>query len=167
MVRMNFARFFRYVVAIGIFGFFCAGTASANTSMLKTFNFSQPVFKHQLPFATAHLVIQVSQGSPARWNLVLNNAQNALDAMGAQNVQIVVVAYGPGLNMLIKGSPDTQRIASMDAEGIEFDACHMTMEAMAKTLGHMPVLVPQAVIEPGGVVRIMQLEAHGFAYVKP
>lgn len=167
MARREPGRLGLRAIAACILSFLCAGTAAANTSMLKTFNFDHPVFKHQLPFATAHLVIQVSQGNPARWNLVLNNAQNALDAMGAQNVQIVVVAYGPGLNMLIKGSPDTQRITSMDAEGIEFDACHMTMEAMAKKLGHMPVLVPQAVIEPGGVVRIMQLEAHGFAYVKP
>ena len=47
------------------------------------------------------------------------------------------------------------------------DACHNTMEGMAKKLGHLPELVPQAVIVPAGVVRIMQLEHAGFEYLKP
>ncbi|MBU2837690.1 hypothetical protein HF673_18910, partial [Acidithiobacillus thiooxidans] len=48
-----------------------------------------------------------------------------------------------------------------------FDACHNTMLQMAKKLGHLPKLVPSAVIVPAGIVRIMQLESHGFDYVKP
>jgi hypothetical protein len=42
-----------------------------------------------------------------------------------------------------------------------------TSPEMAKKLGHMPELVPSAVIVPGGVVRIMQLEKAGFAYIRP
>lgn len=167
MKKMGLTRIGRHVVVACLLGFVWVNTASANMSMLKNFQFDHPVFEHKLPFAKAHLVLQISQADPARWTLVLNNAQNVLDILGAQNVQIVVVAYGPGLRMLLKGSPDTARIASMNAEGIEFDACHQTMKAMAKQIGHMPVLVPPAVIVPGGVVRIMQLEAHGFAYIKP
>ena len=67
----------------------------------------------------------------------------------------------------LKNSPVAERLAAQNAEGIEFDACHVTMEGMAKKLGHMPVLAPRAVIVPGGVVRLMQLEKNGFAYVKP
>lgn len=144
-----------------------AGTAHANPSMLKNFDFDHPTFVHKHGFAKHHVVIQVSQGNPARWHLVLNNAQNVLDAFGSDEVQVVVVAYGPGLKMLLANSPDAEQISSMDEEGIEFDACHNTMEAMARKLGHMPKLVPEAVIVPGGIVRIMQLESHGFDYIKP
>ncbi|WP_439097810.1 DsrE family protein, partial [Acidithiobacillus thiooxidans] len=80
---------------------------------------------------------------------------------------IVVVAFGPGLKMLVANSPVAKTIAAMNAEGVEFDACHNTMLAMAKKLGHLPKLVPSAVIVPAGIVRIMQLESHGFDYVKP
>lgn len=145
-----------------------AGSArAANPSMLKDFNFDHPIFIHPAPFGKKHLVVQVSQGNPKRWNLALNSVQNILDYFGEERVQIVVVAFGPGLGMLLAKSPDAERIASMNAEGIEFDACHNTMMGIERATGHMPVLLPSAVIVPAGAVRIMQLEAHGFTYLKP
>jgi intracellular sulfur oxidation DsrE/DsrF family protein len=145
-----------------------AGLAqAANPSMMKDFNFEKPTFIHELPFAQYKVVLQVDSNNEADWNLTLNNAQNLLNYFGQEKVRIVIVAFGPGLLMLLKDSPVAQRIASQDSEGVEFDACHNTMEGMAKKLGHLPALVPQAVIVPAGVVRIMQLEKAGFAYLKP
>ncbi len=146
---------------------FALKPAFANMSMLDNYDYNTPSFKTSAPFATVHVVIQVSEDDPARWNLVLNNAQNLLDFMGASKTQIVVVAYGPGLKMLLADSPVAGRIQSLDQEGVEFDACHNTMMAMAKASGHMPVIVAPAVIVPAGVVRILQLESHGFSYLKP
>ena len=140
---------------------------AANPSMLNDFKFDAPTYIHKLPFAKYDVVLQVSEDEPARWDLVLNNAQNILDAVGQENARVVVVAFGPGLKMLFKNSPEAKRISSLNDEGIEFDACHNTMEGMAKKLGHLPVLVPQAVIVPAGVLRIMQLEHAGFEYIKP
>jgi len=99
--------------------------------------------------------------------LVLSNAQNLMNYFGQEEVQIVIVAFGPGLKMYLANSPVAEKIASMDAEGVEFDACDNTYKAMTKEMGHPPKLVSQAVIVPGGIVRIMQLEQHGFDYVKP
>ncbi len=145
-----------------------AGAASAaQRSMLDDFSFDQPKFVHDLPFATHELVLQVSSDDPQTWNLALNNANNVLTYFGDDKVRVVVVAFGPGLRMLLKNSPVAARIASQDGEGIEFDACHKTMEGMARKLGHLPVLVPQAVVVPAGLVRVMQLEKAGFAYVRP
>lgn len=141
--------------------------ARANPSMLGTFDFDHPAFLHANPAATRHVVIQVSAAAPGHWLMALNNAQNLLAALGARKLQIVVVAFGPGVKMLLAGSPVARRVAALDAEGVEFDACHNTMAAMARHLGHMPKLVPQAVIVPAGAERIVQLEAHGFAYLKP
>ncbi|OZB31252.1 MAG: hypothetical protein B7X51_09220 [Pseudomonas sp. 34-62-33] len=84
----------------------------------------------------------------------MNNAQNLLAALGAKKVQIVVVAFGPGLKMLLADSPLARRVAALDAQGVEFDACHNTMEGMARKLGHLPELVPAAVVVPAGVVRL-------------
>lgn len=156
----------RVIVAICV-ALASTGVARSNPSMLGTFKLEHPTFIHPHNFATEHVVIQVSEAQPGRWTLALNNAQNILDAVGAQKAQIVVVAYGPGLRMLLSNTPDAERIQSLNAEGVEFDACHNTMEAMARKIGHMPILVPQAVIVPAGVLRIMQLETHGFTYLKP
>ena len=42
------------------------------------------------------VVVQVSEADPARWNLALNNVKNLQDDLGAANVTIEIVAYGPG-----------------------------------------------------------------------
>ena len=44
--------------------------------------------------------MQVSDGDAAKWNLALNNANNLQADLGAANVDIEIVAYGPGIGML-------------------------------------------------------------------
>jgi intracellular sulfur oxidation DsrE/DsrF family protein len=156
-----------YRLGLTCLAFGLGGVAHANPSMLKSFKFDQPSYLQSHPFAKAHVVMQVDQDNPKRWTLALNNVQNMLDYMGTDKIQIVVVGFGPGLKLLLANSPDAKRIESMAAEGVEFDACHNTMEAMARKLGHMPVLLPQPVIVPAGIIRIVQLEQHGFGYIKP
>ncbi len=143
------------------------GAAQAADATPARLDFNHPTFAHELPFAKHEVVIQVSSGGPEYWNLVLNNAQNLLDYFGQPNIRVVVVAFGPGLRMLLKNSPVAARLQSENSEGVEFDACHNTMKAMARKIGHMPVLAPQAVVVPAGVVRIMQLQKAGFAYIRP
>ena len=150
-----------------LFIIFGTTLAVANVSMLHDFHFDHPAFVHDHPFANRKLVVQISQDNPARWNLALNTSQNILNYFGQEKVQVVIVAFGPGLKFLLANSPMKQRIAALNAEGVEFDACHNTMLQFKKKLGHMPKMVPSAVIVPAGIVRIMQLESHGFDYVKP
>lgn len=138
-----------------------------NWTLYKHWNYAKVAFVHDLPFAEKKVVLQVSQGVPARWNLVLNNITNLLAYWGQGKIRIVVVAYGGGLKMLLAKSPLATRIQSLYAEGVEFDACHVTMMKFKRETGHLPELVPQASVVPGGVVRIMQLEEAGFDYVKP
>lgn len=143
------------------------GPDADNPSMLKNFDFDHPTFVHKLPQAKQNIVIQISKGNPHRWNMYLSMVQNVLRFFGDGNVRIVLVAYGPGLKMLLANSPVASRIKALDSRGVEFDACHNTMENMAKKLGHLPKLVPEAAIVPSGLVRITQLEHAGFNYVKP
>ena len=39
----------------------------------------------------------VSDGDAARWNMALNNARNVQQELGADQVQVEIVAYGPGI----------------------------------------------------------------------
>ena len=122
------------------------------------------------------LVIQVDQNDPAVMNLALNNAQNVLEYYRDkhEDVDIEIVAYGPGLTMLrADTSPVKDRIAQL-ASGdatfpskIVFSACNNTKQAMEKREGHPIPIIPQAGIVPAGVVRIMELEEQGWSYARP
>ena len=55
----------------------------------------------QAPANQRHkLVLQVTDDDQAKWNLALNNVKNVQSELGAANVEIEIVAYGPGINMI-------------------------------------------------------------------
>ena len=49
----------------------------------------------QVTAAHERVVFQVSDAGPGKWNLTLNNAKNVQDAIGKENVDIEIVAFGP------------------------------------------------------------------------
>ena len=55
--------------------------------------------------AKSRVVMQMSDGDAGKWNLALNNAKNLQADLGAANVEIEIVAYGPGIGMLKSDSP--------------------------------------------------------------
>ncbi|HEX8826738.1 MAG TPA: hypothetical protein VF778_01360 [Xanthobacteraceae bacterium] len=123
---------------------------------------------------THRLAIQVDQNDPAAMNLALNNAKNVLNYYRdkGERVDVEIVAYGGGLNMLrADTAPVKERIAHMaSAEAtsrIVYSACNNTLKGMEKREGHPITIIPQARIVPSGVVRIMQLEEQGWSYVRP
>jgi intracellular sulfur oxidation DsrE/DsrF family protein len=122
------------------------------------------------------IAIQVDQNDPAVMNLTLNNAENIIAYYRDKNedVDVEIVAYGPGLNMLRDDtSPVKDRIARMaNADAIfpaklAFSACNNTLQGMEKREGHTITIVPQAKIVPAGVVRLSELEEQGWSYIRP
>src|SRR5260221_11415612 len=77
-----------------------------------------PAFAQQRkPAAKQRVVFQVSDNDPAKWNLALNNAKNVLVDLGKENVQIEIVAYGPGMAMLKAEATAAARLADyLDAK---------------------------------------------------
>jgi intracellular sulfur oxidation DsrE/DsrF family protein len=119
---------------------------------------AQPTPQHN------RVVIQVSDADPAKWNLALNNARNLQTDLGANNVQIEIVAYGPGIGMLRLDSPVANRIGEARDAGVSVLACENTMKAqklaradMLDTVGYVGA----------GVVEIMQRQQEGWAYLRP
>jgi uncharacterized protein len=122
------------------------------------------------------IAIQVDQNDPAVMNLALNNAENAIEYYRGrgEDVDVEIVAYGPGLNMLrADTSPVKDRIAQIansDASfpgKIAFSACNNTLKGMEKREGHTITIIPQAKIVPAGIVRLTQLEEEGWSYIRP
>jgi uncharacterized protein len=120
------------------------------------------------------IIIQVDQNDPAVMNLALNNATNVIDYYRAKGkaVQVDLVAYGPGLNMLREDtSPVKERIKQLKDYAfpgkIQFSACGNTKENMEKKEGKPISIVADAVIVPSGVVHLMELQEKGWSYVRP
>ena len=110
------------------------------------------------------IVIQVSDGDAAKWNLALNNARNLQTDLGAASVEIEIVAYGPGIGMLKRDSPVASRIAQAQDSDIKVVACENTMKGQKLAKSDM---LPDIGYVGAGVVEIMQRQQEGWAYLRP
>jgi len=113
------------------------------------------------------VVIQVSSDDIKTQTVALNNAVNLQKEYGMDNIDIEVVAYGPGLGLLTVENEQAKRVKSLALQNIRFSACGNTMEKVAQKTGKKPVLTDGVQIVKAGVSRIMQLQQNGYAYVRP
>jgi intracellular sulfur oxidation DsrE/DsrF family protein len=116
------------------------------------------------PVGRMRMVIQVSESEPRVWNLALNNARNAQKEVGAANIEIEIVAFGPGLAMLRDDSLTANRVLEALAAGVRFVACRNTMQAQHLTEAEM---IPGIGYAQAGVIEIVKRQMEGFAYLRP
>jgi intracellular sulfur oxidation DsrE/DsrF family protein len=102
-------------------------------------------------------------------NFVIGNIQNHVDGVGGPDkVILALVVHGPALRAFhaTSANPDLARhIGRLAAAGLELAACGNTMKAQNVTVAD---LLPGFVsAERGGVVRIAELQAQGYLYLRP
>ena len=112
----------------------------------------------------ARVVVQVSEADPARWNLALNNVRNLQEDLGAPDVDIEVVAYGPGIGMLKLDAVTNSRISEAVKAGVHVSACENTMRGQKLARGDMH---PDIAYVPAGVTEIVRRQQEGWAYLRP
>lgn len=110
------------------------------------------------------VVFQISDDDAKKWNLILNNVKNVQQELGAGNVDIEVVAFGPGINMLKFESVVAEHVDEALNAGVSIVACQNTMKSfklgkadMMSTIGYVPA----------GVVEIIRKQNEGYAYIRP
>ena len=118
------------------------------------------------------IVIQVSETDPKTMNLALNNAENLTKfyEQAGETVQIEIVAYGPGLNMVRSDtSPVRDRLAALvrRPQPVTFSGCSNTLSTQSKQEGKEINLLPEAHLVPAGIARIVQLQEQGWTYIRP
>ena len=114
--------------------------------------------------AENRVVIQVSDADPGKWNLALNNARNLQMDLGAKNVDIEIVAYGPGIGMLKADSVVGSRIGEALGAGVKVVACENTMRG--QKLAKSDMLDKIGYVD-AGVVEIMRRQQERWAYLRP
>ncbi len=118
------------------------------------------------------IALHVDDNDAAKMNLALNNAVNLVKYYEekGREVQIEVVANGPGLHMLREdSSPVADRLMqlSIDRPEITFAACANTRVTMEAQEGHAITLLDEASEVPSGVVHLTERQMEGWAYLKP
>lgn len=118
-------------------------------------------------FAEKKIVLQVSDKQSH--TKVLNVAANIIKHYGQDQVDVEIVAFGPGLGVLVanKKNKNLTRITSLAGSGVKFNACGNTIRKMTKKKGKAPKLHAAAAKVPAGVVRILELEDKGYTLIRP
>jgi uncharacterized protein len=110
------------------------------------------------------VVFQVSDNDPAKWSLALNNARNVQQDLGKNNVEIEIVAYGPGLGMLKAESKVADRLAQALDNNVGLLACENTMTNTKVSRDEMYGGIAYV---KAGVTHIMKRQQEGWAYIRP
>jgi uncharacterized protein len=145
---------------------------SSSSSRPQTTAPSSSPARTQVSARQHRVVIQVSENDPRIMTLALNNAENlkSFYEQAGEAVQIEVVAYGPGLNMVRSDtSPVRDRLAAMlgKSQAITVSGCGNTLNTQSKNEGKELTLLPEAQLVATGIGRIVQLQEQGWTYVRP
>lgn len=120
------------------------------------------------PFAEKKVVLQISDQDAYKQTLVLNVASNLVKHYGPDQVEVEIVAFGPGLRLMFADNSNAGRLDNLsESSGVRFSACNNTLRKMTRALGQEPVLNPHVDHVSAGVVRILDLTGQGYTLVKP
>ena len=114
--------------------------------------------------ARQRVIFQVSDNDPARWQLALNNAHNVQTDLGKDKVQIEIVAYGPGIEMLKAESKVAGGLAGALDSSVGLIACENTMQNNKVSRDEMYAGIS---FVQAGVTHLMKRQAEGWAYIRP
>lgn len=120
---------------------------------------------------THKIAIQVSENDKNVMTRALNNTKNLIEFYKAkgENAVIEIVTFHDGLHMLRSESPVKDRIAVMSLENpnLTFVACANTQANQSKAEGKPVTLLSEAKVMPSGIVRLIELQNQGYAYIRP
>lgn len=119
------------------------------------------------PFAEHRIVLQLSDKDPAKQGLVISVANNLLKFYDPDKVAIVVVAFGPGIDLLRPDNGNRKRVESLVAQGVRFDVCLNTVDTIERETGKRPEFIPVATPVQVGVGQILLLTENGYTLVRP
>jgi intracellular sulfur oxidation DsrE/DsrF family protein len=129
--------------------------------------YAQQVPLQDKPFAEHKIVLQLSDGDARKQALVLSVANNLLKAYDPDKVAIEVVAFGPGIDLLLPDNSNRKLVESLVAQGVKFDICLNTVDTIERETGKRPDYIAAATPVQVGVGQILSLTENGYTLVRP
>ena len=138
-------------------------------ALLLALGVSPAAATHTREYPKKHRVFyHLDEAGSAKAIAVLTNIQNHVDTVGWQNIEALeLVVHGPALTTFLARDLDPEvrgKLEKLLAGGLRVDACQITLKRQKLDLHE---LVEGLTAVPSGVVRVMELQELGYAYVKP
>jgi intracellular sulfur oxidation DsrE/DsrF family protein len=115
-----------------------------------------------------HKVVYQFNKAEAEYHSAVLFSVGAMLRKYGDNIEIAVVAFGPGIHILAKnpGRPVSeevkQRVSSLSQYGIRFIACGNTMKALNWTEDD---ILPFAEVVEVGAAALLELQEEGYSYI--
>lgn len=113
---------------------------------------------------TYRVVFAMTVSDQHIWNEVFGNFRNIQRGLGPEHVAIEMVVYGDAIAMLRDDSLVANEVEEALEEGVKVVACENTMKAQNISRDNM---LPNIGFVPAGIVELIELQAAGWAYVRP
>jgi len=112
------------------------------------------------------IMLQLTSSDTVKQNRVLSNAINIQKFYGIDNVEIAIIAFGPGNRALYDGEDSAlqTRVESLQKYGIEFTACQNTMDATGRQASD---LIDGVGFVRAGIAEIAERQLKGWIYIVP
>ena len=137
--------------------------AAAGAAGAAAFRATEATASDELPRVVYHLADR------DKVLFVLGNIDNHIKGMGGPDkVRIALVVHGPALLAFTHHEANddlARRLNQVTSFGVDLGACGNTLEA--QKLDILDLLPGFTRIPEGGVVRLAQLQAAGWAYIRP
>lgn len=148
------------------------GAAAVAQTAPATDTTSQPETVVDAAYAPQKVVYHISgkAGDDGKgYNGALANLRNHVAAVGADKLDLRVVMYGSGVDLLQLAVDDPgigSTISELKAEGVKFLVCNNTLTAREIDPSTLFEVEAQDIV-PSGVAELGKLQMEGFAYIKP
>lgn len=113
------------------------------------------------------LVIQVNQREEDIQDHILSNIVNLQKYYGMDNIEMEVVAYGPGIWLVTEKSAFIKRVESLMMQNVTFTACGNTLDTIEARDGKRPALLDGVEETAAGIARIIDRQEQGWSYLSP
>ena len=115
------------------------------------------------PVHTHRIIFAITSGDKTDWEISMHNTSNLLKGFAPDPVEIEIVAFGPGINVLKADSSVRADLEALQKQGVHLAACHNSMKGNNLTLADM---IPGTVEVPSGIVELVKKQEEGWSYVK-
>lgn len=113
-----------------------------------------------------HLLIQVSEDSTDKMKLALSQAKHVQDTLGRDNVEVEIVAYGPGVRTLRYYTPLDDELGEMFHRGVRIVVCEASLRSNKLRVSDMLRKINMSYV-PSGMAEITVRQSEGWAYAAP
>jgi intracellular sulfur oxidation DsrE/DsrF family protein len=120
-------------------------------------------FDHVHVSVLHHVVWQVVDDGPVMHERLLRQVANLLADLGAEGVEVEVVAHGAGLDLLLPGGPAAELVRDLQCRGVAFLACENTLRSRELEVGD---LLADVGAVPSGVGAIVRRQSQGWSYLR-